>query len=334
MTDIQKLWPALQAEPRSIDRLVFRRLAGNYVADIFVGIRQRQTYFIAFGLPAGATINQTNFNKLKDIKVELVESPESPESQRWLTINLVNPGLLDNFTTLCEDLIIKVGHLTGKALRRAILERLEHWQDLFAKTGNIGLTPEAQRGLFGELTFLHELISFGLSPEHALSVWLGPAPYKQDFRSADWAIEVKTTYGENKDKVKISSADQLADGGQKLLGLVHYWLENDGSGSSLLELIDQTFDLYEREPARRVLASRLSDVGFHRFHAEFYQKPLYTVRSAGYYQILDGFPRITPLQLQPGLEDVHYTLHLSYASEWGISRQTLQHLLQTYERTH
>lgn len=150
----------------------------------------------------------------------MIESPEN-ETQAWLMLCLLNPGLEDNFTALCIDLITAVqDEQQDKHLLNEILHRLERWQALFDENNQTGLSPEAQRGLYGELLFLNRLIEATSQPFAAVQSWTGPAQFQQDFRSGGWAVEVKTTSGTNNDRLTISNVLQLDDANLEDLFLI------------------------------------------------------------------------------------------------------------------
>jgi len=74
-----------------------------------------------------------------------------------LLFKLTNILHEDIFCVLCEDLIASISSETNeKQLVKTILNRFEKWKLLFTKIISQGLTPEEQRGLFGEPYFLRK----------------------------------------------------------------------------------------------------------------------------------------------------------------------------------
>ena len=69
-------------------------------------------------------------------------------------------------------------------------ETMSKWKAFFDRWG-APLSPEEQRGLFGELIVLEHLIEAGSSTR--VRDWVGPEGKLHDFESAEWHIEVKTS---------------------------------------------------------------------------------------------------------------------------------------------
>lgn len=108
---------------------------------------------------------------------------------------------------------------------RELLNRFEKWKSLFDKVGLQGLTPEEQRGLFGELFFIRKYIQHRSSAVKIIDSWLGPTRHFRDFQSGSWALEVKTTHGNNHQKIQISSERQLDSSNLDNLFLYHLSLD-------------------------------------------------------------------------------------------------------------
>ena len=64
------------------------------------------------------------------------------------------------------------------------------WRSFFDRWGS-PLSPEEQRGLFGELVVLENLLKNGNAK--TVEGWLGPSGSLHDFETDDWHIEVKTS---------------------------------------------------------------------------------------------------------------------------------------------
>ena len=84
-------------------------------------------------------------------------------------------------------------------------ETMSKWKAFFDRWG-APLSPEEQRGLFGELLVLEHLIEAGSSTR--VRDWVGPEGKLHDFEGSEWHIEVKTSM-KNDPTAMIHPLDQL-----------------------------------------------------------------------------------------------------------------------------
>ncbi|QVM85190.1 PD-(D/E)XK motif protein [Novosphingobium decolorationis] len=96
------------------------------------------------------------------------------------------------FETLCRD-IVQAAELAddlpdavGRMIRRTM-----RWHHLLRSGKNSKLSVEEQRGLIGELQFLHGLID-QLGATAAIQAWTGPAGSAKDFEMGAVLVEVRT----------------------------------------------------------------------------------------------------------------------------------------------
>ena len=80
--------------------------------------------------------------------------------------------MIQNISSIVEE----------KQLVKELLNRLVKWQTLFVKLSQPGLSPESQRGLYGELFFLKKLFKHTTDNLHCLNTWKGPSKTVQDFQ--------------------------------------------------------------------------------------------------------------------------------------------------------
>ena len=206
MTKINEIWKGLENDKSLITGLLLRRYSASVLPDVYVALRQPERLrCIAIRLQSGSTINYSGYADLKDIHFELIPD-EKDNSRHYLLILLSNQQHKDVFSTLCEDLINGISNITGDdKVVKELLNQLEKWKSLFDKAALQGLSPEEQRGLFGELYFLRKWINQTSDLQKCVQAWIGPERSLRDFQLNDWAIEVKTSHGSNHQKVHISS---------------------------------------------------------------------------------------------------------------------------------
>jgi hypothetical protein len=173
-----------------------------------------------------------------------------------------------------------------------------------------GLTPEARRGLFGELKVLRDHLLPTMSAADAVRAWTGPDAANQDFQLPGTAIEVKTSSGKEPQTIVISNERELDERGTARLVLAHLSLDErrGGNGESLNTTVDQTRDALADAAARDLLDDLLVRAGYLRHQRDLYDEPRYTVRKEQFWHVTGDFPRITEASLPPGVGDCRYRI--------------------------
>lgn len=326
MTKIENIWLGLEGDNFNHSGLLYKRYSADVLPDVFIAIKAPEKLrCIAFRISTGFAFDENQWNKLKDIKIETLPD-ERDEKRKFLLILLLNKQHKDIFSTLCEDLIFGVSEVNNEqTLVEKLLERLAKWQSLFEKVGKQGLSDESQRGLYGEVYFLRFFLNNISDKNNCIKSWLGPEKSIQDFQYSNWAVEVKTTHGNNHQKIHVTSERQLDDSIIEKIFLCHLSLDiRVGNGESLNSLIDEVFDLLkENTMASNLFKLKLLESGFYETHRPLYEERGYTIRQENLYRVSGKFPRITEKQIPIGVGDVRYSIVLSESEEWRIDRETL-----------
>jgi hypothetical protein len=325
-TKIDNIWLSLEVDNSSHSGLLYKRYSADVLPDVFIALKAPEKLrCIAFRISTAFPFDVTQWNKLKDIKIETLPD-ERDKSKKFLLILLLNKQHKDIFSTLCEDLIFGVSDVTSEeTLVEKLLERLAKWQSLFEKVGKQGLLDEAQRGLYGEVYFLRFFLNNTSNKKFCLKSWLGPEKSIQDFQYSNWAVEVKTTHGNNHQKIHITSERQLDDTIIEKIFLYHLSLDiRVGNGESLNSLIDEVSEiLKENIMASNLFKLKLLESGYYEIHKPLYEEIGYTIRQENLYRVSGNFPRITENQIPIGVGDVRYSIVLSESEEWRINQETL-----------
>ncbi|MBC7389810.1 MAG: PD-(D/E)XK motif protein, partial [Opitutaceae bacterium] len=226
MTKINEIWYELENDTSSSTGLLLRRYSSAILTDVYIALRKSEkTRCIALKLKNDNVLNLARYANLKDIKAELIPD-EKDSTKNFLLILLSNKLHEDIFASLCEDLINGISTFSDeKIVVQELLNRLEKWKSLFDKASAEGLSPEEQRGLYGELFFLRKWILESNNLKNTLQSWVGPELAIRDFQLSDWALEVKTTHGNNHQKIQINSERQLDTENLNSLILYHLSLE-------------------------------------------------------------------------------------------------------------
>lgn len=233
---------------------------------------------------------------------------------RVLTIRLEESSQKELFLRLCDDLVERaLSENDASAAFAVICRRLKRWQEFLSRGRKEVLSANEVRGLFAELTYMSEALETGDVSDFAIvKGWYGPERGQHDFVIGDKAIEIKALAGSERDKVRISSEDQLASHLGLLLLRIYFLADvKESSGSeSLNEIVRRLSDRLANDPATsNWFVMRLAQSGY--IDIPHYDTPRFRVKDVRTYDVRDGFPRLTPLDLPAGVEDVSYHLLLA-----------------------
>ena len=168
------------------------------------------------------------------------------------------------------------------------------------------------QGLFGELQFLEECIDGPhVSIQAAIEGWQGPNGAPHDFIFGQSAVEIKSISGSYADSVRISTESQLTTHLDTLhLRIIFLAVDADcKAGLSLNDLIVRLKEKTKDSDLVRVFEERLAKVGY--VDIPEYDFPCFSVVQTRIYEVRDGFPRITPESLAPGISEVSYCIAFS-----------------------
>lgn len=324
MTKIEKIWSELENDKSFSHGLLIRRYSGDILPDIFVAIKSPEGFrCIATSLSNTKNLNLSLFSNLRDISVEIIPDELNPE-RNYLIFTLLNAEFRDIFSVLCEDLIVSVAPLQSEErILKELINRFQKWKSLFEKVSSHGLTPEEQRGLFGELFLLKKLLLSFDQTSMVLSSWVGVEKQIRDFQYNNWGIEVKTTHGNNHQKIHISNERQLDTSNLKYLFLFHLSMESHlNSGETLNSMVDSIRFLLEDDfVSLNKFNNKLFEAGYFENHRDKYSDTGYFIRNETFYKVGRNFPRIEENDLRNGVGDVNYSIIISQFSEYVRSEE-------------
>jgi hypothetical protein len=319
---IKQIWDDLANDKSLTSGLLFRRYSGAVKPDVYVALQHPEKFLCIYvAISKTSEVNISNFSNLQEIQVDLFASPN--EADKYILIfKLLNFEHKDIFSVLCEDLIASISEETNeKKIIREVLNRFEKWKSLFSKIGLQGLKSEEQRGLFGELYLLRKFLKLNNDFLAVINTWTGTEKQIRDFQSGSWAVEVKTTHGNNHQIVHISSERQLDITNLEDLFLYHISLEQQqNSGETLNDIIDSVIDILRTEIiALNKFKSKIYEVGYFDLQRNFYEFIGYHIRQDVFYKVEKNFPRIEESDLRIGVGDVKYSIILSQCESFSIS---------------
>lgn len=329
MKKINQIWEELGNDKSLAKGLLIRRYSGSVLPDVFVALQQPEKLLcIASSINDDIEVNISQFDNLQDIHIDLFPD-QNQKGKNTLLFKLTNNQHRDIFSVLCEDLISSIAIETDeKKLVKTILNRFEKWKSLFTKIISEGLVPEEQRGLFGELYFLKSYLETNSNYQFVLNTWIGTAGEVRDFQMNNWAVEVKTTHGNNHQKVQISSERQLDITHIDKLFLYHLSLEKvQESGETLNQIITSINNILATDTiALNRFKSKLYEAGYFDHHFDLYDSIGYIIRQDTFYMVENDFPRIQENEIRSGVGDVKYSIILSQCEEY---KQTAEIVFQT-----
>ncbi|MBE2256091.1 MAG: PD-(D/E)XK motif protein [Ignavibacteria bacterium] len=319
---IKQIWDDLANDKSLTSGLLFRRYSGAVKPDVYVALQHPEKFLCIYvAISKTSEVNISNFSNLQEIQVDLFASPNEAD-KNILIFKLLNFEHKDIFSVLCEDLFASISEETNeKKIIREVLNRFEKWKSLFSKIGMQGLKPEEQRGLFGELYFLRKFLKLNSDFLAVINTWTGTEKQIRDFQSGSWAVEVKTTHGNNHQKVRISSERQLDITNLDDLFLYHISLEQQqNSGETLNDIVDSVIDILRTEIiALNKFKSKVYEVGYFDLQRNLYESIGYHIRQDVFYKVEKDFPRIEENDLRVGVGDVKYSIILSPCESFSIS---------------
>lgn len=249
--------------------------------------------------------------KFRGVEIYLVNFKPNKNS---IFIYLLDSDLDEIFTVFIEDIIRNIENVQDEifALQK-IQNQFGKWEKLFGKLRSELLSQEAQRGLYGELTILYDILKFSSDPVKCITSWTGPEGTNQDFSNDSTALEVKTTKA-TAPSVNISNELQLdwTVLSNLFLAVIHVDEINNGS-DTLEKLILQINERISNQPNLLDLFSdKLDRAGIPLGEESNYNKTGYIFRSKKFYRVQDGFPVLINSTInEPAIHNVKYQIDVS-----------------------
>lgn len=245
--------------------------------------------------------------RLRGINVDL-RSDQRDEQRLVLTLEQLADR--DLFEGLCNTLATALTHSSDSESSLAVaLGHLRRWKR-FLSGSSQRLSPEEVRGLYGEISFLLELLDHGMSDVDAVSVWRGPERSQQDFIFGDSAVEIKSLAGTERSMVRISSEDQLEPLQGKLYLRIYRLsdLPDATNARTLNGIVEEAYAVLADSDAVDALDRKLAAYGY--VPLPEYDRPSFVVSAVLTYHVHGEFPRLVRSRLASGIDRVSYDIRL------------------------
>lgn len=334
MERIKEIWNQLEGDTSIVAGLFKQRYLDVSMCDAFLGIKYPENYrILIIRAPFGIGKDFNFIYEFRGLKFEKIYDPDNAD---FLLLNLVlvDSQYKDVFDSLLEDVLRNIINETDiKTILRNYTNRLMKWQNLFERFNQQGLTLEEQRGLFGELFFLRKSLQNTLIFLDIINSWVGPENEIHDFQSGSWSVEVKTTHGNNHQKIHISSERQLDIANLKNLFLYHLSLDSRWqSGETLNQMVNSILQILTLDYiSLNRFKSKLLEGGYFDQHRHLYEDVGYFIRKETFYKVENDFPRIEEKDIRKGVGDVKYSIIISQGLQYIKTEQEVFQIVSYYE---
>jgi Putative PD-(D/E)XK family member, (DUF4420) len=320
MDRINDIWSQLEIDRPALPGLLKVRYSPDVVAELYLGVLMPGAQRCLLLRINSRDIRNAQVDRnLRGLKMQKMADPNQPDFI-FLNLILLDRRTIEIFDILIQDIINIVSPLTDeKKILRYFIERVDTWRMLFDKAELETLSAEAQQGLYGELYFLRKWIGIhGDNKSRCVTAWLGTTRELRDFQIEDWAVEVKTTRGNNHQKVYINSDRQLDPSNLNILLLYHISLEvQQQNGENLNQIVGSILALLSDDIITETqFKAKLLLGGYLSAHKPFYDDRGYQVRGESFYEVRDDFPRIEERTVPKGVGDVSYSIIVSECGEY------------------
>lgn len=248
--------------------------------------------------------------ELRGVKSDLTYHAET--SKFYFILCLQGEEYAGVFYRLCLDLVDSTKMNNNlKAALEIIQKRLTKWRLFLSGKIKKLLSDKEVRGLYAELTFMYDYLTTKDKRLAILHGWQGPLNGPHDFVLGDYAVEIKSVSGTQKDIVRISSENQMFSNLDQLFLKIFFLTEFQDcqKGESLNQIVDKIREVINDSDHIGIFENRLYSSGY--IDLKEYDSPCFLVNLIKTFEVRDDFPRIIPSSLPNGLLNVSYDLSLN-----------------------
>lgn len=323
--DFDSIWEELISESQMRSTgIIRRRLTKDFDDGLYIGIdaKTKQRIFLVVHHGSGSSLK--NVPPWKEICVE--EFPD--QSDTGITnvkISLASLRYSDLFSAFARDLYHTLSPLRmSPEIPRALSLRLAKWHQFFQEFGNMGLSDDAQIGLFAELWMLRKHVLTMMPGYEGVLSWQGPDGAPHDFRLKGGYVEVKVTGEDN--TIHVANEYQLDDHGLPALYLYLLRLNTaDNNGITLPRMVEEVRETLSDQDSINLFNQKLIQTGYLEAHEEIYLRK-YRIIDEILYRVTEGFPRL--IQPPMGITQVKYDLLLQNCNRFRISLSVALNVLK------
>jgi hypothetical protein len=225
------------------------------------------------------------------------------------------------YVTLCESIVSRIQAASDEQEATGLLlDELQRWQNFLESVGPEGLGAAGQQGLFGELYFLRRHVLDLGTAAASIAGWTAPGRGLHDYEWRRLVCEVKTVATKAHHKIHIPSEKQLDTAQSKVLIYCLIVTPNRSEGGTLGEAVGSVRSaLLDSPTASAQFEDGLFRWGYLDVHASKYDATRYSIVRESFYEVRDGFPRLTSADIRPGIGDVGYSIALSACQPFELA---------------
>ncbi|WP_255570088.1 PD-(D/E)XK motif protein [Cohnella sp. CFH 77786] len=266
-------------------------------------------------------ITESKPRDLPSSKSIQVSYAQRATDNKWaITFRLTRAEQENVYVRLCFDLIESSRTQTDSVEGlEYVLDRYIQWSKLL-ELQKSGLLSEAERkGLIGEINYLQQIISLGVSPLSAVTSWIGPEGADQDFVDEYGWHEIKAS-GIGAKTVSISSLEQLdaLAPGELVLYFIDKTSPNDANSFTLQSKVNNLRDLVRSNvQALDLFNKKLLQYGY--IDIPDYSKQWYRFGGSNRYRIDEHFPKLIKGNVPSQIAAASYQISIQAIEGWKIS---------------
>jgi hypothetical protein len=315
MISIKDIWESQLNSSKN--RVIKERLTQVQCLNCFIGtITFSNAKIFLLELESNVSIHHNYLKRFIGVEVQIIPGSNN---KKELAIILLDEELTDIFVVFIEDIINSLLDISNSEDAIIIIsKRINYWKKLFGKFSRSLLTPEQQRGLFGELYFINQVL-IETNNKQILNAWKAPNATNQDFYINFKAVEVKTSKS-NSQSIKIANEYQLDISGLNKLFIAFYKLYEFPDGTTLIDIInDIRLFLNKDIELIHTFNAKLITLGILPEVEDEYDEIGYSVREEKYYNVNSEFPKITALMVNESISKISYDIDLGYCMNFETS---------------
>lgn len=315
MISIKDIWESQLNSSKN--RVIKERLTQVQCLNCFIGtITFSNAKIFLLELESNVSIHHNYLKRFIGVEVQIIPGSNN---KKELAIILLDEELTDIFVVFIEDIINSLLDISNSEDAIIIIsKRINYWKKLFGKFSRSLLTPEQQRGLFGELYFINQVL-IETNNKQILNAWKAPNATNQDFYINFKAVEVKTSKS-NSQSIKIANEYQLDISGLNKLFIAFYKLYEFPDGTTLIDIInDIRLFLNKDIELIHTFNAKLITLGILPEVEDEYDEIGYSVREEKYYNVNSEFPKITALVVNESISKISYDIDLGYCMNFETS---------------
>jgi hypothetical protein len=315
MISIKDIWESQLNSSKN--RVIKERVTQVQCLNCFIGtITFSNAKIFLLELESNVSIHHNYLKRFIGVEVQIIPGSNN---KKELAIILLDEELTDIFVVFIEDIINSLLDISNSEDAIIIIsKRINYWKKLFGKFSRSLLTPEQQRGLFGELYFINQVL-IETNNKQILNAWKAPNATNQDFYINFKAVEVKTSKS-NSQSIKIANEYQLDISGLNKLFIAFYKLYEFPDGTTLIDIInDIRLFLNKDIELIHTFNAKLITLGILPEVEDEYDEIGYSVREEKYYNVNSEFPKITALMVNESISKISYDIDLGYCMNFETS---------------